>query len=41
MRKQIELLKHHPDFAANSVGCFLRIIEMNTINDDPSLLIAL
>ena len=41
MRKQIELLKHHPDFTTNSVDCFLLIIEMNTINDDPPFLITL
>ena len=41
MMKQIELLKHHPDFTTNGVDRFLLVIEMNTINDDPPFLITL
>src|SRR5437763_15747186 len=41
MRKKIELLKDHANFAADGIDCLLLVVEINAVNDDSPLLISL
>src|SRR5207248_9987388 len=41
MRKKIELLKDHANFAADGIDCLLLVVDINAVNDDSPLLISL